>query len=714
MKSYFRFTFILFFFLGIFVLQSSNVLAGIEHNIRGKAYTENGKFIYFNCLDQPSGSFPYTFTFLLGGDPCEIEYEGVGGAMIDNYGVHLNYNTYVFTGHARHENFGLISFENKPKDDNYDFLNNCPNVVLDDCQEVNCSACYNSESQRVYGWAYVVVDDDWIKLDSDEIDYSDRMGVFNYTSSKAGDFFGFFYYDKWQEVDLNCSESGSGCSPNYKVYVGMVELAEMSAPYWGESQACSTTAKGAVLRWKVHGGQFNRYEIRINDENDFSTADEFSLEEEDPGYNSFQATIGENGFNYNLDWNTSYYWWLRLHDDVLYNTSTDWIQFDHGDTPVDGVQGVLTHNEIENEANNLTDPNLTFTTYKHEWPRPQFTWEGDPETSFQAGAANKFWVKDITNYYTSPTTSVSFTDPSFIENFLWWGTINGVVSDKITIVDAIDFPEAIEPVFRLDASTILGLEHNDLVESWEDISSNTNDVSQNLQNKRPKYHINALNGRPAVYFNGTINYLKNDDLNIEQSFTVFVVAQSEDSLNDAYLLDSNIEDNVSLGYSDDNQYLMWAGQALKGGSIDDNLSLWTAYYQSNNSFLQIKQTESTVNITNSLMDSFINNKDGIIIGASKDEDKYWQGYIAEIIIYDLVLTSSEREEIEDYLALKWGIDEKDQATASSVYVYFESIEDDQKIWLSLTDPTGYTCSTSTDSLNVNYELPLWREIRARE
>ncbi len=681
------------------------------------------RFIYFNCLDESGGVFPYTFTFLLGGDPCEIKHQGLNG-LENNYGVHLDFSNYTFDGYALHDQFGLISFRNGiPSGESYDFIDNCSETSSDDCNDGNnCSACYDgaydyindtNRSQRVFGWAYVVESGDWIKLNSDEIIPIDRMGVFNYTSDKAGDFFGLFYHDNWGIVDLNCSESVYDCGPNYKVYVGKVELEEMSAPHWGESKACSGSAKGAVLRWRVHGGYFNRYDIRINNQNNFDAAYEFSLEQGHPGFSRFQATIGEYGFNYNLDWETSYYWWLRLHDDNVYSTSTDWIQFDHSNDPIDDVYGILSDNESGNTENNSVDHHLTFTTFKHEWPEPYLSWEGYPETNFLAGAANRFWATNQTKYYTSPGISVSLDNHSFVDNFNWWGTISGEVSDKITIVDAIDFPEEKDPIFHLDATAIEGLVNNDLIEKWEDKSAGAYHVEQNISNNKPRYHIDALNGRPAVYFDGS-SFMENIDLEVSQPFTVFAVAKSDGNLNNAYILDSSIEEGVALGYSDTDKWLMWAGAILKGGSTNDNLSLWRAYYSGEDSALKIVQEENTFTPITSGDEEFINNKDGIVIGGSYDNNKHWEGYIAEIIIYQGNLSGSEIAEIEEYLLNKWGINQEDDATASKVDVYFESIIDDQKIWLSLTDPSGYTCSTSTIELDINYELPLWREIKARE
>lgn len=950
MKSYLRFTFILLFSIGILILQSSNVWAGLDHNIRGEAYTNEGDFIYFNCLDQPSGSFTYTFTFPLGGDPCEIKYEGIGGEEVSDYGVHLDYSTFVITGHARHEKDGLIYFEHEDPP-NYDFINECNEedheVDRADCENDNCTACYNIVSQRIHGWAYVVKDDVWIDFDDTKINEADRIKIFNYTSTKAGDFHGFFNYDNFGgKVDLNCNESDSSwhCPPSgstkqYKVYVGHLEIAEMSAPNWGGDLACKNSALNAILKWEIHGGSISAYEIAISKfnepdiENDFhSSTKKFYFDS-----NNYQHTVGSG----ELEYDTSYYWWLRLHDESeLTPTSTAWVQFDHsGDSD---VKGILTDNEVGNNIS--TDPHLTFTTYKHEFPEPYFTWKTHPNPNFIAGAANRFWVKDKTKYYTAPGVSVSLNDPGFQENFSWWGTINNEdAGNKITIVNAVDLPTIANLSLHLDASNIINKEDGDKINQWDDESGGNNNVIQNTVSNQPRYKINAFNGRPAVEFDGSStfftnstfnleqpftifsvtksktkftnayildgasaggaslgyqwsyteykslpdltglvlhldafelslddndpvsewldksteenNFIQNDedkqpifianafdnrpavrfngtstnliseDLELEQPFTIFAVTKSDEAGSDAFVLnsatstdetilgyssgnkwfmwannaltsDADINDNLSLwtafynsddsflkieqdsnilvnktgdvgsaginetflGSSnsddkywkgdiaeiliydgelnvediekieaylsekwgirdrvsgvDDNKWMMWAGVALSYGTTNHNLSLWTAYYKGDESFLKISQGESPLLTTSG--DIGEQDLSGITIGSRHNNNSNWQGYIAEILIYDAALNASQRDAVEEYLKNKWEIIDSGDPVDPKVDVYFESIEDDQRIWLSLTDPSNYTCSTSTDSLNVNYRLPLWREIRARE
>ncbi len=730
-----------------------------DSNIRGEAYTDQEDFIYFNCLDEPSGSFPYTFTFPLGGNPCEIYHQGLAG-LVNNYGVHLDYNTYTFEGYALHEKHGLISFRNGiPDDENYDFVNSCSETSSTDCNADNdCSACYDggydyetgtNRSQRVFGWAYIVKSHEWIKLDSDEVTGDEnKFKILDFTHSDAGDFTGLFYHEDWGMIDLNCERPSYNCSPSYKVYVGHLEVAEMSAPHWGANQACSdaSTALGAFLRWQIHGGNVSQFNIRVieapcgTETECFNSAsvNEINIPSEHPDFG--QGNQLKLGDHFNLDWDTSYKWWLQLEDhSELTPTSTPWIQFDHGDNPINEVQGVLSEDNIETNENSDFGDNYTFTTYKHEWPRPYFTWEGYPSREFQAGLGNRFNVieKDIdekTHYRDLDNNKVWFGNLNFIEDFTWWGQ----PEDKITIVNVYDLPDIGDPVLHLDADSIEDLEDGDRVEQWNDLSGSENNAIQSDENYMPTYKINALNGRPVISFSGG-SWGNGDFFNIPNALdifrnvsgsTIFTVQKYESSVStrqdiiflntasggastrvshggrgDGYniagrRLDDDSFRNIILGDVDIGDFLL---QASVIDHSNDSAEIFVNSDSQGSSAFRGTGNTSDTNSVNAYI-----GKSGSLLS------NHFHGEIAEIIIYDRALSSNERLEIESYLAKKWGMEYVESSTDSIVDVYFESIEDNQRVWLSLTDPSNYTCATSTPTLDVSFQLPLWREIRARE
>lgn len=397
------------------------ILAGEEHNVRGRALVgelngqiSNNDFLYFNCLDEPGDAFTYTFPFFLGGDPCAMEFN-VNGNFFDNYGVHLDFEMLAFSGYARHKQYGLISFQDGVPDDDYSFVDHCPGASCDSSND--CSACYNKDSQRIHGWAKIINSGEWIELHHNEINSPQRAMVHNYNASgnySPGDFGGKTKYEDWGEIRFNCHDvSGWSCSlgDTYnKVFVWHIELASMSAPHWTWEQACwqeelSAYIKGlsATLEWGVWGGNIDRYDIVINTENDRNSpsAESLSFNSNEPGVNprriTCRNTISDDCNSY-LEYDQSYYWWIKIYDDQ-YERETDWVQFNHAE----GEIGELTDNQTEND-NNSSHPNLTFTTYQHDFPRPYFSWQspaGELGGDIQVGTSTDFWVTDETKVYST-------------------------------------------------------------------------------------------------------------------------------------------------------------------------------------------------------------------------------------------------------------------------------------------------------------------------
>lgn len=387
-----------------------------ENNIRGVALLKDSEeYIFFNCLDEEGGTFPFQFPFILGGDPCKTVHAG----LITNYGVNLDYNDYTFSGFARHNNGGLISFRSGiPDEENYNFVNNCLDTDPADCNaDNNCSACYDEESGYIFGWARDLNSGDWIDLGGD------GLGIYN-SGNNSGIFFGEAEHESLGEIRFNCEEHVGDCGNynNYKVWIWPLDIRELSAPNWSFANACSADgALRAILRWERRSGFQTHFEVMINTENNTSTA---WTSGKIPSSASQLICPGSNCPGSVLDYSTSYYWWLKLYDDNS-NQETDWVQFN---TDNENISSKITDNIGFNSINNPSNPNLSFTTYRHEFPKPDFRWQDYPEVNFIAGTSTDFWVHDDTKYYNESHSEIMFTDPGFANNFLWLASPAGEIS----------------------------------------------------------------------------------------------------------------------------------------------------------------------------------------------------------------------------------------------------------------------------------------------
>lgn len=320
--------------------------ASNEDNVRGRAYNPLYGLISFNCLDDDfAGRFPFVFTFRFNVPPCTLSQHGVN--------LHPN-NT--FSGLAWNPVLGFIDFaSSSTPPDNYAFNSHCPSP----CNSGNgCIACYNETDQRLYGWAKVVSDGRWIELNST---ISPPTAMSNYLSPEPGIFSGYAS-SSFGAISFNCSNDSSCGTEDYKVWLWKLELRQMSAPNWSFGEACGGVARKAVFKWQRKSGRQTAYEVLINTVNSTSTA--FSSGKL-PG-SATQLVCPGPLCSFTPGYNTSYYWWVRLWDQ--HDDPTGYLQFDT--TTV----GVLTDNSAWNTYRNPINPNLTFTTYRHEFPTPYFTW----------------------------------------------------------------------------------------------------------------------------------------------------------------------------------------------------------------------------------------------------------------------------------------------------------------------------------------------------
>lgn len=330
--------------------------ASLSDNIRGLANSLYG-YISFNCLDDDfAGRFPFIFTFRFNVPACSLS----------NHGVNLGLDN-KFTGQAWNPTLGYIDMNPAgPPPDNYASTNaHCQSP----CNASNCLSCYNEIDQRVYGWArQAVTDGEWIELNSA---VNPPTMMTNYAAPTPGIFSGYAS-SSFGAISFNCTNDSSCGTFDYKVYFWKLDLEEMSAPNWSFAEACSGGARKAVFKWSRRGGTQSAYRVIVNTVN--STSSPVFDSGKIYGVAQQLACPGPNCVNiidssiFTPAYNTTYYWWLQLWNNN--DEETEYFQFN---TDVYGSQA-LTDNVIYNQTVNPDDDNLTFTTYRHEFPTPFFTW----------------------------------------------------------------------------------------------------------------------------------------------------------------------------------------------------------------------------------------------------------------------------------------------------------------------------------------------------
>jgi len=341
------------------------VSASALENVRGWANNSTYGYISFNCLDDGyAGHFTLTFPFVFNVPPCAY----------NQHGVNLDANN-NFSGDAWNSVLGFITFSSASSTPDDTFRSHCSS-----CVSGTCSACYEENSRQVFGYMQVKTTGEWIKLDGLAI----PTQITNYLDPQPGIFSGYAT-SSFGAISFNCANDGSCATNNYLVKIGPLEIRQMIAPNWGNTEACSLGANQAILKWNRRSGTQTGYQVIVSTANSTSTG---------VVYNSGQiSNTATQASVSSLAYDTPYYWFLKLWDDT--GTSTAWRQFNTSGTK-DWIS--------DNYARNLQIGNAkTFTTYKHEFPRPLFTWS--PTEITIATTSNSFLSNS--SYYNDSNTPQS-------------------------------------------------------------------------------------------------------------------------------------------------------------------------------------------------------------------------------------------------------------------------------------------------------------------
>ena len=193
----------------------------------------------------------------------------------------------------------------------------------------------------------------------------------------------------------------------------------------------------------------------------------------------------------------------------------------------------------------------------------------------------------------------------------------------------------------LKADSLL-LSDSDAVTTWTDSSGQNNNVSQSNASGRPLYKTNIFNSKPALLFDGTNDVLYGGSIT---GSTCFIVGQ--------YTENTSSFQNYDGAFSTHPNYPVFTGT---DGTSDWDQAIGT-YYVNNT------QT-NTLNLANAFVSyvrttQAVSNTIGPIrVGLDRDYDylgRFWFGYIAEIISYNIVLTEAEAALVRDYLNAKYAI-----------------------------------------------------------
>lgn len=217
-----------------------------------------------------------------------------------------------------------------------------------------------------------------------------------------------------------------------------------------------------------------------------------------------------------------------------------------------------------------------------------------------------------------------------------------------------------------DATTLTPSTPGSNISAWENRASGSSyTVTQSTPANQPLYLASGFNGYPTLEFDGTdflsIAHDPIFNLSSGQDFEIFSVVKSNStgSRRAIYAKGQTSPDDFLL-YQDLNPYRLYmdanALSVRSPSNLGTNENLGWARRQGNTAFMY-----NTIGgtITDNGVSGANNNSNthDVTIGAANDgTTRHWIGEIGEIFLIKRALTTEERQQMEGYLAHKWGLE----------------------------------------------------------
>ncbi|MBE0654181.1 MAG: HYR domain-containing protein, partial [Bacteroidales bacterium] len=276
----------------------------------------------------------------------------------------------------------------------------------------------------------------------------------------------------------------------------------------------------------------------------------------------------------------------------------------------------------------------------------------------------------------------------------------------------------------LRADAISGINDGNPLGTWLDFSGNNNDFTQLTPLNRPLFQLDAINGRPAVSFDGEYHFLEDPDgesyINGANQFSIFAVIKSDVTGTDAGFFDTEAPDN------NDNMLAIRYDKANLAGTRNNLIKIHirstvgaTGIESSENIQTTNTQLINADWLANNALRLFINgnpdiltynggNLGGNLSGAThlylgrgpKDghvpNTNGWDGLIAEFIYFDTRVNIAQRIIIENYLSSKYGF-----TIPNDYYEYDLNFGNDVAGVGRTSAANQHTSATSSNVLNIS-------------
>ena len=218
----------------------------------------------------------------------------------------------------------------------------------------------------------------------------------------------------------------------------------------------------------------------------------------------------------------------------------------------------------------------------------------------------------------------------------------------------------------LRADGITGVGNGQRVTTWNDLSGNGNNASQSQTSLKPKYYTNKINSLPAVYFNGTANYMTCGTNLTGNDASIFIVMNKPGVQNKYRFVLLTEKNHIASRFqnSGDKWGTYFNGEFPTSVTLNGSYSILSSL--TDGVGMTVSMYTNGGSLTSSPILSF-KTKPVTTIGAHYNGSKaiyFALMNLAEVIHYNSVVNSAQRIIIENYLGAKYGI-----AISNDKYAY---------------------------------------------
>ena len=216
------------------------------------------------------------------------------------------------------------------------------------------------------------------------------------------------------------------------------------------------------------------------------------------------------------------------------------------------------------------------------------------------------------------------------------------------------------------AGTGIAPANGSIISTWIDKSGTGNNGTSY---GNPTFVTSAFNGKPSILFNGSTQRFLGAITNTGNTVSVFAIVSMNSGGQWGRICSLAVTNNFDGGVS--SLYFIplirsSTNQSIQSGRYQGsgNVNVGPVAITYNVPFQAASIVNGTTNIlylngtsagSGSSTGNFGYTAYGIGAQPSDLQPEYFQGYISEIIIYNTALTTTQRQQIEGYLAWKWGL-----------------------------------------------------------